>query len=221
MKGLRYFSLAIALLFSCAGCASVSQRQNSAISKGIYAEHAAMTAGRFDEAEKYNDQLTRLVLPPKAPPVVHAFTTQGKTYAVLPQASQGVPTLVAGSPPFNAAVGQDKQLQANQGADGKALQKFSQAADAVVRAKDAEAAKYEAEKPSWFHSLLSWLFKLSLPLLLVGLVCLCVFFPPAIPFVIAGIRFALHIAKSFLKAIVSEIEEIEARLEGKGNPPSG
>ncbi len=114
----------LALTFAGVGCASVSQRQNAAISKGIYAEHAAMAAGRFDEAREYSDQLIRLVPPPKQLPVVHSFTTQGKTYAVLPPTFKGSPTLVAGSTLFSTALGQDKALQGDLNADGKALGEF-------------------------------------------------------------------------------------------------
>jgi hypothetical protein len=208
MKAFRYFVLS-ALMFAGVGCASVSQRQNAAISKGIYAEHAAMTAGRFDDAQEYNDQLIRLVPPPKQPQVVHSFTTQGKTYAVLPSAFQGFPALTAGSTLFSTALGQDKTLQGDVEADNKALGVFSKETDGVVRAVDAAAVK---EPGIW-----RWAGWLSLPLLAVVAVCLCVLFPPAIPFVVAAVRFAVHLAGAFFRAAGRAIGE----LFKKGNPPSG
>ena len=156
--------------------------------------------------------------PPKVPAVVHSFTTKGKTYAVLPQSFQSVPTVAAGSTLFDTALGNDKTLQGQLNADNKALDSFSKQTDSIVRAKDAEAAKYEAQKPSVWQNILHWVRWLSIPLLGIGLVCLCVFFPPAIPFVVAGLRLIIHLIGAFFRALGRLIAEIEAMLERKGGP---
>jgi len=216
---LRFASVILILSFS--GCASVQHRQNIAISKGIYAEHAAIVANRFDLAEKFDEQLTRLVPPPRAPVTVKPFMFQGQSFTVLPQTVSNAPVIVQGDSRYNQAIAASKPLESQIAAESEGVAKFTSTTDGILRAKDAEAAKYEAEKPSWIRRILGWVFKLSPLLLIIGAVCLCIFFPPAIPFVIAGVRFALHLLKSLLKSIVATIEGIEAKLEGKGNPPSG
>jgi hypothetical protein len=219
MKGLRYLGF-LAVMFLGVGCVSTSQKQSAAISRGIYAEHAAMVQGRFDLAAHYDEQLTRLVPPPKRAPVVHNFTTHGQTYAVLPQAFQSVPTVAVGSALFNTALGNDKSLQGHLNDDGKALDEFSKAADKIVRARDVEVAKFEAREPTVGKRILHWLLGLSIPILIAGVVCLCVFCPVCIPFVIASVRFVLHLGGSFIRALGKAIGEIETILE-KRSPPSG
>ena len=201
------------------GCASVAHRQSAAFSQGIYAEHAAMQAGRFDLAEKYNEQLTRLAPPPKHAAVVHPFTSQGKTYVVVPASFQALPTVAIDSPAFTIAVGQDKALQGQIRAENKALGTFSKQTDSIVRAKDAEAAKYEAQKPSIWSRVCYWALALSFPLLGIGLVLLCIFCPAAIPFVIAAFRLVVHVIGAFFRAIGRLVQELETKLEKKG--PSG
>ena len=221
MNKLRLFCLL--LIMGLCSCSSVSQRQNLAVSRGIYSEHAAMMAGRFDEAQKYDEQLTRLVPPPKKQIQVHQFTTKGKVYAVLPKSFSSTPTTTNGSNLFNTALGNDKTLASNEKVDDKNLDSYTKTTDGVIRDVQKEALKFENEhKSSWFSSIFGWILKLSIPILIIGVICLCIFCPVCIPFVMASIRLILHVAKALLRTIIVKIEDLEVWIESKfpKSPPA-
>ena len=55
------------------GCESLQTKVNKQISQTVFAENAALHAGRFDLAQKYSDQTVKLVPAPKKATTIKPF----------------------------------------------------------------------------------------------------------------------------------------------------
>lgn len=82
MKKLLSAVLCVCLLM--ASCASplktyqaVQQKSNDDLSQAVYATNDSIHSGRFDLAEKYSDQSTRLIAPPANRIPIQQFIIKG------------------------------------------------------------------------------------------------------------------------------------------------
>jgi hypothetical protein len=221
MSGIRfkYFGVVgliiAASLFS--GCSSVASKQDAALKSGIYATASAIKNGRFDLAEKFSEQVTRLVPPPTKRIAVNSIQIKGQKTVILPAALQRLPVLAIDSQAFSLAVAHETTLQTQLRAENKALGTLTKRTDDVLTAKEKIFEKAEASKPSILSRLFHWIRWLSIPLVAAGLACLCVFFPPAIPFVVGLLHFLYDVLSGIFKATWRGLGLLASKF--RKNPP--
>ena len=58
----RYFLLGITALLT--QCCTYNEKQSKELSKTAYAVRDAMLVGRFDQADKFSEELVKIVVPP-------------------------------------------------------------------------------------------------------------------------------------------------------------
>lgn len=190
-------------MFGASGCASASKKRQQAISVGIYQVNESLKKGRVDLAQKYSDQLVRVVAPPKKKPEIKAVevkTTDGSTnkYIVLPQAYDGTPALTIGTKAFEEVVAKSPELKKQLVQEEKDVKSFEKVVDDSMRSTEKEIEK--ERKASWF----SWLWGIFSFLGIggiIGIIVLCALFPAAIPIVTSIFGSVIAIANRILTAI--------------------
>jgi len=207
-KGFRYLLIASVCALACS-CASLPRRQSAAMSKAFYAEQDALKAGRIDLAAKYGEQAARLMPPPAKRQPIKPVESGGTRYVILPPAFNGTPALAIGSPAFTTLASADKPLQRQFSAEDKAFEKTTAETDKVVSAEAKAVEKAETQALFASHTFRGRVkFYGSLALLVAGLIALCIFFPAAVPVLVAICRAltgALSAVVSFMGAIIRRL----------------
>ena len=206
MKKILLILFSVLLIVAGSGCATASSKRYDAAVKGIYQVNSSLKAGRVDLAQKYSDQLVRLVPPPKKLDVIKPVETKnssGQTtkYVVLPQEYSGTPTLSIGTKPFEDIVAADPALQKQLVEENKAVDKFHDTVDNTLRAVDKEAMKKEEGK-----GFFGWLWTIFGSLGIVGVIALivvCAVFPAAIPVVVGVFHTVVGFVNGLLAGIAS------------------
>ena len=185
MIGKRFLILLVGLSLVLVGCSSVGKKQNAQISRGIYATNAALKAGRYDLAQEYSDETARLSPPPKKRVEIKPILIHGKQTVILPSEFKDVPSVSIDSPALTLAIGQDKELQRQFKRENSTFKAFSNQTDSIIREKEKIVEKAEAAKPTFWQRVRHFIF-LSSPFVIIGgLICLVVFVPASIPFILA------------------------------------
>jgi hypothetical protein len=204
---------ALAILFS--GCESTVAKKQATLSKAVYAENAAMKAGRFDLAQAYGAQAARLIAPPKSQVAVKSVAPQGKEVVILPEEDADLPDVAVDSTGFNTLVSQDKGLQDQLNAENGTLAKVEKAADQVITAEAKDAAKQEA-RPSLWSGIWKKLTLFGVPVLLIGgAVVLCLFFPALLPLFVSLAKVLFSICNSVIGLIGSAITSVLSWIKPK------
>jgi len=195
-------------LFVLTACSSVLQKQSAAQGAAIYATQKAIEAGRFDLAASYNAQATRLAIPPERTPQIRPFVAQGKRYVVLPPEFNGTPALVIGSSATDSLLAGEKPLASQLAQEAHDLEQTEKATDQVIAEKERIVDKTETAAVIQRHTIWGRI-KLygSLALVAAGIVALCIFFPAAIPVLLAiwrAIQAALSAIISFVGGLISK-----------------
>jgi hypothetical protein len=166
----------------------------------VYAENAAIKAGRFDLAKAYGRQAVRLLPPPKKAIAVKPVESKGKEIVILPKEDDGLQDDAIDSPALTTLETQDKGIQGQIDAGKAPLAKETKATDKAVAAEMKDAAKEEAQ-PSFFQR---WKF-LGIPLALVaGGIALVCLFPALLPLVI-GLFGMLRKAVNAIITLISSL----------------
>lgn len=213
LSGLILGLLTASMLCSCAGT-SVQRREDTAISKSVYAIHDSIEAGRFDLSKQYSDESIRLVPPPskkdrikinkfevknqssKIPSTSNEQTIPpilSKPYVVLPSGFNESDVVVVGSDQYNILVANNTDLQKQLGKEKTEFTDYKEKNNDIIRDKDQELKELRA-RPGFFGTIWNFVrgfFKwgtLGVVLLGVGLLVLCILVPPTIPFVLTALR---------------------------------
>lgn len=196
----------LALVLGNSGCASAQKKQMTAISRGVYATKDSIEKGRFDLAKKYNDELVRIVPPPKKAVKVNAFEVPNKKgkvgtlnstgifskeellnrsdrFIVLPEGFENKPIIIDKSVEYNKLLEENASLRKSELENAKTVESFKQEATKVIQAKEAELA--QAKRKSIFGWLLATLGFLGIGGI-IGVVVLFALFPALQP-VIGGV----------------------------------
>lgn len=202
----RFFKFKYLVLFLLCSCSSIPQKQNLAVSRGVYSTQVAIKAGRIDLAESYIEQTSRLLPPPKEKISIRPVISHDKEFVILPKQFNGLTTVAFDSPAFTLAVGQDKALQGQLRAEKVALENFTKGTEDILRDKEAQAGKYDAQKPTIWQGIKNWGKWLSMPVLLIGGVVLCVLFPAIIPLLQAAVSLLVSVASGLISWIAGKIK---------------
>lgn len=188
------------------GCVTVAQKQAKAISTGVYAVEKSIEAGRFDLAKKYEDQLIKVVPPPKKPVDVKPIevTKNGviQQTVILPQGFENKPVVTENSDQFTKILNSDPKVKAQVAEENKEVGSFTKQVEDTQRA-EAKAASEQKSK-SWF----SWIWATLGIGGTLGLAALCFFFPAAIPFVVDIFKAIMAVVNGMLSAIGNLISSL-------------
>ncbi len=189
-------------------CSTVQKRQNELIRQGVYATQESINKGRIDLADKYVNQLTKIVPPPaKKIPVqtfqvkrpVHGNVKTGenvKIYAegqyfkefdtkldsepfvVLPERLKDKPVIVENSPEFVKLVDENKDLKKQLEKERATIASFESKIEDVQRDKEKIVEKASKKSGIW-----GWVTGLGITGIagIIGIIALCVFFPALMP----------------------------------------
>lgn len=175
----KYLLLFICFLF---GCTSNVARQNEALRSGVHAVNKSIEKKRFDLAEKYSRELTRLVPPPKKEIKVEEFSigtgVDTKHYTVLPESKIKTEIIVENSAEYNRVVQENEKLAAILKHESESLNKYKKTNDEVLRKANDELHS-EKRKSFW-----GWIAGLVPIMGFGGILAVCIFFPPALPVVV-------------------------------------
>lgn len=185
-------SIGISLFVYCllTSCQTPQQKLNQNISAGVYATKAAIDAGRFDQAKRYNDELTRIVAPPKKPIKINYFVTDSKSrtpgdlseynkkYVVLPAGFDTSLVISMDSKEYQEILNENKKLAAEEKKTDENFQKYSSQTTKIIQERENELSK--TKKASWF----AWLTSAVGLTGIIGLIAIMVFFPALIPVIV-------------------------------------
>lgn len=224
---MNYFRkfIVLTLVFSFfVGCESAQVKVNKTISRGVYGTQEAIRAGRFDEAKRINDELIRIVAPPKDRMVINSFVTDSKKskldlaepnkkYIVLPEGFDTSNVLARESAEYKNILAENENLRGKETENQKSLDKFSKQTDEAIQARDAELAK--EKKKSWFWRI-AGIFGFGG---IIGLVALAIFFPAILPIIMSFLSGILAFLGGLITGMIQSIKNATTKFKRKEEPP--
>ena len=194
---IKYKLLYLCTFLCLVSCSSPLKRQDEVVRVGVAAIHKSIQSNRFDLVKKYSDELSRIVAPPKTPFEVKPFSigegVDQKNYTILPETTIKTTVLFENSEDYVKLVTEKKHLQALVTLESRKISKFKSEIDSTMRQK--EEAITSEKKKSWFLAI----FGLTSFGGLIGIAALCIFFPPAIPFILTWFRSLLSSISSIFR----------------------
>lgn len=209
------FILFMAFAMMLTGCQTAAVKQQKAISTGVYAIQSSMKAGRFDLAEKYEEQLVKVVTPPKNKIQIKTFApvpskdfslveqspNASKPYVVLPEEFKNAPVIVNNSTQFNAIVNSSPVLKNQIKKEDAQVGTFTKQINKTVDALKTESLA--AKKKGWFGGIFGWVTGILGTVGILGTIALCVFFPAAIPIVMDVFKIFFGVINDIFKWIAA------------------
>ena len=194
---IKYKLLYLCTFLCLVSCSSPLKRQDEVVRVGVAAIHKSIENNRFDLVKKYSDELSRIIAPPKHSLEIKPFSigegVDKKNFTILPETEIKTNVLFENSEDYIKVVAENKQLQALLKLESNNISKFKSEVDSTMRKK--EDALYSERKKSWLLTI----FGLSSFGGLVGVIALCIFFPPAIPFILGWFKSLLSSIQSIFK----------------------
>jgi hypothetical protein len=220
---MRMFLLAPILLLACffTSCENVQTKINKQIARSAFATHDSIKINRFDLADKYSEQLIKLVSPLKDSEKIkitsfHINTTInnkvgiGKDFVVLPANVNKDNVLIIDSPEYKELLTHNKDLQKQIDNEKNKLDSFAKKTNDILieKQKELDKEKVKGNIFTKFFNIVKWGTGLGLigTILVIG--GISIFAPELRPVVWNVLNIVFGIFKKIIDLILKEFNLI-------------
>jgi hypothetical protein len=217
MKYYTIILIAIISLFTLTSCDNeiVIEKYSETLEQGIYAVADSLNSGRVDLAESYINNVETIVPVPKNRIIITPVIKDGIRYVIINDREKNSKVIIVGSSDFKELLNEkainqkeeeiaanfqqqaDKQKQIDTDALNQLVIENKKLTEEITQ-QNTIIEEYHNSLEYKVKSFLHWLSigsLLGIPFVAIGLVVLCIFFPPAIPFVLQLVAYVISIVK--------------------------